>query len=85
MYCITFQMNHVKTNIEEYHSLLCEDASALTKLLLMGSLYWVVQKRARPSLYRKMRKGSQEVTRTYIRRSNLNPSIMKGCELKRIK
>lgn len=36
----------------------------LTRLLLLGWLYWLVQKRARPSSYRKILKGSQEVTST---------------------
>lgn len=53
-------------------------ARVLTRLDSLGVWYFSVPIRTNPSLQRKMRRGSQEVTRMQIRRSNLQPSIRKG-------
>ncbi len=44
----------------------------------MGGTYFSVANLANPSLYKKIRKGSQLVTNTYILISNLIPSISNG-------
>ena len=47
--------------------------------LSVGSkLNGIVEKRPKPSLYRKASKGLIEVTTTYIRMSNLYPLISNG-------
>lgn len=50
----------------------------LSRLWLLGSQYFWVVNRAKPSLKEKILRGSQDVTRMYSRTSNLNPSIRKG-------
>ena len=52
----------------------------LTKLLALGSKYFIVANLPKPSSYTKIRSGSQDVTSTYTRKSNLNPSIRNGLE-----